>query len=263
MFLALRDIFPAPTDSYEERPSGESALLAFAVSAAGTLLEGSTVLSEGAWATARALDPGPESPRWLDGFESLAVEFAMQQEEMYLRGEDGVPKLVVLGWAELLETLAAAEAALGVTKALAPSGIRVSSEIVARRSADTVEHDFLNSFIADDLARVAAAAQRGEVGAGLRDYLRPNADLDKTHRGLRAGTIHTAQGKEADIVILVLGSEPAREGARAWAASKPNLLNVAVSRARRRLYVIGDREAWRRQRYFDLPADRLPHDPRT
>ena len=61
-------------------------------------------------------------------------------------------------------------------------------------------------------------------------------------------------------MILVLGSDPAREGARSWAASKPNLLNVAVSRARRRLYVVGDREAWKQQRYFDLLADRLPHD---
>lgn len=65
-------------------------------------------------------------------------------------------------------------------------------------------------------------------------------------------------------MILVLGSDPAREGARAWAASKPNLLNVAVSRTRRRLYMVGDREAWKRQRYFELLTDRLPHDqPRT
>jgi hypothetical protein len=97
----------------------------------------------------------------------------------------------------------------------------------------------------------------------FRDVARQLEQRRWRHRGLRAGTIHTAQGKEADIVILVLGSEPAREGARAWAASKPNLLNVAVSRARRRLYVIGDLEAWRRQRYFDLLADRLPHDRRA
>lgn len=97
----------------------------------------------------------------------------------------------------------------------------------------------------------------------FRDVARQLEQRRWRHRGLRAGTIHTAQGKEADIVILVLGSEPAREGARAWAASKPNLLNVAVSRARRRLYVIGDREAWRRQRYFDLLADRLPRDRRA
>ena len=96
----------------------------------------------------------------------------------------------------------------------------------------------------------------------FRDVARRLAERSRSYKGLRAGTIHTAQGKEADIVILVLGSDPAREGARAWAASKPNLLNVAVSRARRRLYVVGDRDAWKRQRYFDLLAERLPHDRR-
>lgn len=182
MFSALKDVFPTSTDSYEERPSGESALLAFAVSAAGTLVEGSTVLSEGAWATARAIDPGPASTGWLDGFEGLAVDFAMQQEEMYLWGEGGVRKPLVLDWNALSETLDAAIASLGVAGVLPVSGLRVSCEIVARRSADTVEHDFLNSFIAGDLARVAAAADTGEVGAALRDYLRPTADLDTDRR---------------------------------------------------------------------------------
>jgi AAA domain len=96
--------------------------------------------------------------------------------------------------------------------------------------------------------------------APFRDVARPLSGRTRTYPGLRAGTIHTAQGKEADIVILVLGSDPAREGARAWAAERPNLLNVAVSRARRRLYVIGSRERWMRQRYFDVLAEQLPHD---
>jgi hypothetical protein len=62
-------------------------------------------------------------------------------------------------------------------------------------------------------------------------------------------------------VILVLGGDPQRAGAKRWAASKPNLLNVAVSRAKRRLYVIGNRSAWATHRHFDVLADRLPHSP--
>lgn len=67
----------------------------------------------------------------------------------------------------------------------------------------------------------------------------------------RYGTVHTTQGKEADIVILVLGTGAGQAGSRDWAAQKPNLLNVAVTRARRRLIVIGDFDAWSRHRYFE------------
>lgn len=93
----------------------------------------------------------------------------------------------------------------------------------------------------------------------FRDIARQIRSKARQHPGLVAGTIHTAQGKQADIVILVLGSAPDRPGARRWAASKPNLLNVAVSRAKRRLYVIGNRQAWATQRYFDVLAFNLPH----
>ncbi|MEV0844852.1 AAA domain-containing protein [Streptomyces sp. NPDC049954] len=66
----------------------------------------------------------------------------------------------------------------------------------------------------------------------------------------RYGTVHTAQGKEADIVILVLGTGRSQVNSRGWASQKPNLLNVAVTRARRRLIVIGDFDDWSRHRYF-------------
>jgi superfamily I DNA and/or RNA helicase len=66
----------------------------------------------------------------------------------------------------------------------------------------------------------------------------------------RLGTVHTTQGKEADIVILVLGTAKEQSGSRNWAAKTPNLLNVAVTRARRRLFVIGDYDNWSRHQNF-------------
>jgi AAA domain len=93
----------------------------------------------------------------------------------------------------------------------------------------------------------------------FRDVARQVSTRSRRYPGLVAGTVHTAQGKQADVVILVLGGAPDRPGARRWAASKPNLLNVAVSRAKRRLYVIGNRAAWSSQPYFSVLAANLPH----
>ena len=77
---------------------------------------------------------------------------------------------------------------------------------------------------------------------------------------VRCGTIHTFQGKEADIVFLVLGSAPgqAGRGSRQWASRTPNILNVALTRARSLIYVIGNRRDWCRHPFFDVLAEDLP-----
>lgn len=72
------------------------------------------------------------------------------------------------------------------------------------------------------------------------------------------GTIHTMQGKEAPVVIMVMGGNTTGSGARNWAVSEPNLLNVAATRAKRRFYVIGDRNDWKNRALFCDVMDLLP-----
>jgi hypothetical protein len=112
--------------------------------------------------------------------------------------------------------------------------------------------------------RVLATLARHGVGmddvlaiAPFRDVAAKLRTLERLFGGLKTGTIHTAQGKEADVVVLVLGGNPGRPGAKEWATARPNLLNVAVSRAKRRLYVIGDRASWSAYPFFDVLADEL------
>ncbi|MCS2942039.1 AAA domain-containing protein [Bacteroides fragilis] len=64
------------------------------------------------------------------------------------------------------------------------------------------------------------------------------------------GTVHTFQGKQAAGVILCLGLDEKSKGAASWASSKPNLLNVALTRAKQRFVAVGDGDIWLRQPYF-------------
>lgn len=91
-----------------------------------------------------------------------------------------------------------------------------------------------------------------QVADGLRRVLRDSrvlaANVNDIDRWVfdRVGTIHTVQGREAEAVIFVLGAPNVdQRGARAWAGSDPNLLNVAVTRAKEALYVVGNRDLWR------------------
>ena len=66
------------------------------------------------------------------------------------------------------------------------------------------------------------------------------------------GTVHTFQGREATTVIICLGVDSGSKGQGAiqWASSKPNILNVAVTRAKENLYIVGDVSKWANQDYF-------------
>lgn len=71
------------------------------------------------------------------------------------------------------------------------------------------------------------------------------------------GTVHTFQGKQAAVVFLVLGADKTTLGAVEWASRKPNLLNVAITRAESRFYMIGDHALWKTRPYFEVAAKYL------
>jgi len=75
----------------------------------------------------------------------------------------------------------------------------------------------------------------------------------------RIGTVHTVQGREAEAVLFVLGAAAVQQnGARGWAGGQPNLLNVAVTRAKEAIYVVGNRRLWRAAGVFAELDARLP-----
>ena len=115
--------------------------------------------------------------------------------------------------------------------------------------------------IAPDLYVVTPFVQ---VADGLRAAIRESAALNAAIPDIgswvfeRVGTIHTVQGREAEAVIFVLGApNPDQTGARGWAGKQPNLLNVAVTRAKEALYVIGNRNLWSTAGVFAVLDARL------
>lgn len=93
------------------------------------------------------------------------------------------------------------------------------------------------------------------VISGVRSFIRkykkghPESSLAKSQKiddwiSKNIGTVHTFQGKEANEVIFLLGCDGSKEadGAVQWVNS--NIVNVAVTRAKFRLYIIGDAAVW-------------------
>jgi hypothetical protein len=103
------------------------------------------------------------------------------------------------------------------------------------------------------------------VQDNLRRVIRDSGVLNGCTDDLRAwtedrvGTVHVAQGREAEAVIFVLGaSAPQQTGARNWAGKRPNLLNVAVTRAKEAFYIVGNRQLWRTAGVFRELDARIP-----
>ena len=99
----------------------------------------------------------------------------------------------------------------------------------------------------------ANASEHIKIITPFTDVVKQSAALQKQGKiRIRANTIHTMQGQEAKVVIFILGGASA--GARAWASAKPNLLNVALTRAKEYIYIVGDKDAWGGLNYFSVAA---------
>ncbi len=138
--------------------------------------------------------------------------------------------------------------------------LRHTVELIAGRIADSLVAEERGS-VPDPAEVRRQLAESVFVVSPFRDVAH---EIARVTRDLlpkaRVGTVHTTQGKEADVVVIVLGTAASAAGSRNWAASAPNLLNVAVTRARQRLLVIGDRNIWSGHRYFsDLARHELLH----
>ncbi len=83
-------------------------------------------------------------------------------------------------------------------------------------------------------------------------------DVFEKHKNVKCGTVHTFQGQEAEIVFLILGSDPSKPGARNWVTESPNMINVALTRAKHRFFLIGNLKLWGQLPIMNQLKKKLP-----
>ena len=71
------------------------------------------------------------------------------------------------------------------------------------------------------------------------------------------GTVHTFQGKEANVAYFVVGTDKNSDGAANWSCAQPNLINVAVTRAKKEFYVIGDLQRLSKKPNYSVVSQEL------
>lgn len=127
--------------------------------------------------------------------------------------------------------------------------VKEQGKLVASKIVELYEKkgELSNVFVITPFTAIRRGV-KDEVRAALMPYKIPklNEWINKS-----IGTVHTFQGKEADIVYFVVGTDLDTDGAANWSCSKPNLLNVAATRAKEEFYVIGDLERFSRKNYYN------------
>ncbi|BCJ64346.1 AAA domain-containing protein [Polymorphospora rubra] len=105
-----------------------------------------------------------------------------------------------------------------------------------------------------EVARLRAAYPDASVGvvtplAAHKRNLAAALGAAGLHDNLLCETIHRFQGSERDIMVISpVGAHGISDSTRNWLVHQTNLWNVAITRARSQLVVVGDRSWWASQR---------------
>ncbi|NLA17025.1 hypothetical protein GPU89_05205 [Burkholderia cepacia] len=189
----LESIFGQDPQSFDSRLDSLSACFLIRVDHDGRPLFDTFVLSACVWAWGRTAAPGPDSPHWLDGFESFAADFLIKLRQIFAVPDDDdegkallakeldVGRKLTLGDIDAITALLFEE--IGLVEEAPDERVRIQSKQVEAGKAYQVDRvDFLNSFFVDDLTRVADALERNDAGAALSSYLRPDREIDNAAR---------------------------------------------------------------------------------
>lgn len=99
------------------------------------------------------------------------------------------------------------------------------------------------------------SAVQQQIKRMLKQQLPTRIDIERTKINQwvdkSIGTVHTFQGKEAQKVYFVIGTDNTQDGAVNWSCEKQNLLNVAVTRAKKEFYVIGDMQRIQMKPFYE------------
>lgn len=124
-------------------------------------------------------------------------------------------------------------------------------KLLAEASAN--KSDFPNLYIISPFRDVTSELKK--LAVKERNFWLPHLQVRekdvKSWAAKSIGTVHTFQGKEEEMVILVLGADENSKGSAQWAANKPNMLNVAATRAKYGFYIVGNSRVWGSLRNFE------------
>jgi len=135
-----------------------------------------------------------------------------------------------------------------------PHGIKwvnVAGKVI-RPDAGSVKNEKEAEAVANEIEKLIASGYNGSIGVVtpfraqanlIREYCSKLDHLSKDHEFL-VDTVHKFQGDEKDIMIFApVVSKDIPGGSLNFLKSTPNLFNVAITRARAMLIVVGDMDA--------------------